>query len=216
VREQRRGGLGERKRFAEAEKERARRALRAVASDPAADFAGMTADDFFDGLKLARAEAIVNPSLIADTGRRIIAGQAGPRELHQVLFPEAEGEAWAAARGLAMAALARAPHDAVTVIGMEAQRLGGPGMTVTESATADGFTARVALDRGGENRENRESGGCVEGDTIIDKGKKKARQGAALSLLSVLTGLEIPRPAPGVQAAPPENDQPGNDGPRPR
>lgn len=184
---------GDRKRFAEAEKERARRALRALVSDQATDFAAMPADDFFDALKLARDEGIANPALIADCERRTSAGQAGPRELHQVLFPGPGTEAgtvgaWANACELAMAAVAGAPHDAVTVIGMEAQRAGGSGMTVTESTSGNGFAARAGLDRDGTR---------AEGDTIIDTSKKRARQRAALSLLSVLTRLRIPETADG-------------------
>jgi superfamily II DNA or RNA helicase len=189
------------RRLAEIESERAQRALRALVADPATDFVALDADEFFAALKCACQDGTVSQALIADVERRIASGTAAPRELHQVLFAAGEHQAWASARAMAMAAAARAPHDAVTIVGMEAQRLGVPAMRVTESANENGFTARASLDRGGA---------LIEGETVADNSKKRARQGAAMSLLAALTGLiaetvgthPVPRARPQPPAPP--------------
>ncbi len=167
--------------------ERTLRALRALAADPGTRFAALPADEFFAVLKCACADEVTNPALIADAARRITSGEAGPRELHQVLFAARDHHAWARARELAMAAAVRVPATAVAVVELEAQRLRAAGMQVAESAAADGFAARAWLDRDGER---------VEGKTGYGSGKKAARQAAALSLLAALTGLAIPDAGP--------------------
>src|ERR1700678_584004 len=110
------------------EKERAQRALRALVAAPAADFATLPADEFFAALKGACQDAMENPALIADAGRRITSGESGPRELHQVLFAARDHHAWAEVRIRAMEAVARAPAMAITVVSTEAQRLGAVGL----------------------------------------------------------------------------------------
>jgi len=68
------------------EKDRARQELRALLADPAAGFAAVSGDEFFAALKQACQDGTANPALIADCERRITSREAGPRELHQVLF----------------------------------------------------------------------------------------------------------------------------------
>ncbi|HUY49044.1 MAG TPA: SNF2-related protein [Streptosporangiaceae bacterium] len=182
-------------RQAEREKERTLLALRALVDGPGTQFAALPADEFFAALKCACADGATNPALIADATRRIISGEAGPRELHQVLFAARDHRAWAQARELAMAAAVRVPAMAVAVVELEAQRLRAAGMQVAESAVADGFAARAWLDRDGAR---------VEGKAGYGSSKKAARQAAALSLLAALTGLAIPdaEPPAARQAAP--------------
>jgi superfamily II DNA or RNA helicase len=178
-----------RHRQADGEKERA------LVADPGTRFAALPADEFFAVLRCACADGATNPALIADAIRRITSGDAGPRELHQVLFAARDHQAWAQARELAMAAAARVPAMAVAVAELEAQRLRAAGIQVAESAVADGFAARAWLDRDGTR---------VEGKAGYGGSKKAARQAAALSLLAVLTGLAVPDAGPPAtrQAAP--------------
>ncbi|MGH3272549.1 MAG: hypothetical protein ACRDN1_26295, partial [Trebonia sp.] len=172
------------RRQADGEKERTLlAALRTLVADPCAQFARLPADEFFAALKCACADDVTNPALVADAARRITGGEAGPRELHQVLFAARDHRAWARARELAMAAAGQAPATAVAVVELEAQRLRAAGMQVAESAASDGFAARAWLDRDGER---------VEGKAGYGSSKKAARQAAALSLLAALTGLVIP------------------------
>ncbi len=126
---------------------------------------------------------MANPALIADAGRRITSGESGPRELHQVLFAARDHHIWAGVRIRAMEAVARAPAMAITVVSIEAQRLGVAGMRVTESAEGSVFTAKASLERDGTR---------VEGAQQYGSNKKAARQAAALSLLAELTGLAVP------------------------
>ena len=187
-----------RRRQADAAAERTLLALRALAADPGTRFAALPADEFFAALKCACADGMTNSALNADATRRIASGEAGPRELHQVLFAAPDHHAWARARELAMAAAVRVPAMAVAVVELAASQGGGgraAGMQVAESAAADGFAARAWLDRDGER---------VEGKTGYGSSKKAARQAAALSLLAALTGLAIPDagPAAARQAAP--------------
>ena len=188
-----------RRRQADAAAERSLLALRALAADPGTRFAALPADEFFAALKCACADGVTNSALIADATRRIASGEAGPRELHQVLFAAPDHHAWARARELAMAAAVRVPATAVAVVELTASQGSGgraAGMQVAESAAADGFAARAWLDRDGER---------VEGKTGYGSSKKAARQAAALSLLAALTGLAIPDagpPAAARQAAP--------------
>ena len=65
-----------------------------------------------------------DPAPIADCKRRITSREAGPRELHQVLFAASDRHAWAGVRALALAAAGQVPGTAVAVVGLEAQRLG--------------------------------------------------------------------------------------------
>lgn len=177
--------------LAEREKERALRALRALVADPATDFAVLGADELSAVLRCAREEGSGSSALIAEVTSRIGAGSALPRDLHQVLFPAVAHSAgdgpWDSARAAAIAAIARQPHLAVEVLGLEGQRPGASGMRVAESANADGFTATAVMERGGE---------LIEGQRCAAGSKKRARQEAALSLLAAVTGLPVPR-APG-------------------
>ena len=125
----------------------------------------------------------MNPALIADCERRITSREAGPRELHQVLFAASDRHAWAGVRALALAAAGQVPGTAVDVVDLEAQRLGVAPMRVTESAAEGGFTATASLERDGVS---------VEGKAGYGGSKKTARQAAALSLLAALTGLAVP------------------------
>ena len=165
------------------EKGRARQELRALLADPAADFAALSGDEFFAALKQACQDGTANPALIADCERRITSREAGPRELHQVLFAASDRQAWAGVRALALAAAGQVPGTAVAVVGLEAQRLGVAPMQVTESAADGGFTATASLERDGAR---------VEGKAGYGGSKKTARQAAALSLLAALTGLAVP------------------------
>ena len=106
------------------EKDRARQELRALLADPAAGFAAVSGDEFFAALKQACQDGTANPALIADCDRRITSREAGPRELHQVLFAASDRQAWAGVRALALAAAGQVPGTAVAVVGLEAQRLG--------------------------------------------------------------------------------------------
>ena len=171
------------RRQADIESERARRALRALLADPAANFAALLADEFFAALKSACQDGVTHPALIADAERRITSAEAGSRELHQVLFAARDQQAWAGARAAAMEAVVRGPAMAVAVLALETQRLGVAAMQVTESAARDGFSARASVERDGVR---------VEGDAGYGSSKKAARQAAALSLLAALTGLAIP------------------------
>ena len=74
------------RRQAETEKDRARQELRALLANPAAGFAALPGDAFFATLKQACQDGTANPVLIADCERRITSREAGPRELHQMLF----------------------------------------------------------------------------------------------------------------------------------
>ena len=165
------------------EKGRARQELRALLADPAAGFAALSGDEFFAALKQACQDGTANPALIADCERRITSREAGPRELHQVLFAASDRHAWAGVRALALAAAGQVPGTAVAVVGLEAQRLGVAPMQVTESAADGGFTATASLERDGAR---------VEGKAGYGGSKKTARQAAALSLLAALTGLAVP------------------------
>src|ERR1700716_2170466 len=71
---------------ADIEKKNAQRASRSLVADPATDFAAVPADEFYAALKYACQDGIANPAMIADAERRIMSGESGPRELHQVLF----------------------------------------------------------------------------------------------------------------------------------
>ncbi|MGH3193982.1 MAG: hypothetical protein ACRDOL_43340, partial [Streptosporangiaceae bacterium] len=104
------------------ESERARRASRALLADPATDWAALPADEFFAALKYACQDGAANPALIADAERRITSAEAGPRELHQVLFAARDHRAWAGVRAAAMEAVVRGPAVAVAVLALEAQR----------------------------------------------------------------------------------------------
>ncbi len=169
------------------EKDRARQELRALLADPAAGFAVLSADEFFATLKQACQDGTANPALIADCERRVTSGEAGARELHQVLFAVGDRDVWAGTRALALAASAQVPGTAVAVVGLEAQRLGVAPMMVTESAVGGGFTATASLERDGAR---------VEGKAGYGGSKKIARQAAALSLLAALTGLAVPADDP--------------------
>ena len=68
------------------EKDRARQELRALLADPAAGFAALPGDEFFAALKQACQDGTASLALIADCERRITSREAGPRELHQMLF----------------------------------------------------------------------------------------------------------------------------------
>ena len=171
------------RRQADTESEHARRALRALLADPAANFAALPADEFFAALKSACQDGVTHPALIADAERRITSAEAGPRELHQVLFATRDQQAWAGARAAAMEAVVRGPAMAVAVLALEAQRLGVAAMQVTESAAGDGFCAGASVERDGVR---------IEGEAGYGSSKKAARQAAALSLLAALTGLAIP------------------------
>ena len=171
------------RRLAESEKEKAQRALRALVADPATDFAAMAADEFSAALKLACGEGLVNGSLAADAERRVGAGIAPSRDLHQILCVAGRNGAWDAAKAAAIAAVAWQGHLAVEIVGMEAQRRGSPGMRVTESMSDEGFTAQAALAVDGTG---------VEGQPCADNSKKRVRQAAAASLLATLTGLDLP------------------------
>src|SRR5262249_26369551 len=116
-------------------------------------------------------------------GRRLADGTAASRDLHQVLFVAGDDGGWGDVRGAAMAAVARQPHLAVEVANLEVQRLGTPPMRVTESAGEKGCTARASLDRDGVT---------VEGPPCFDTSKKRASQGAVVSLLPVLVGVPVP------------------------
>ncbi len=164
------------------EKDRARQELRALLADPAAGFAAVSGDEFFAALKQACQDGTANPALIADCERRIMSWEAGPRELHQMLFAASDRHAWAGVRVLALAAAGQVPGTAVAVFGLEAQRGVAP-MQVTESAADGGFTATTSLERDGAR---------VEGNAGYGGSKKTARQAAALSLLAALTGLAVP------------------------
>jgi hypothetical protein len=183
--------------LAEREKERAQRALRALVADPATDLAALDGDEFSAALRCACEEGGDSPALVAEAERRIGSGLALPRDLHQVLIPAgmdpAAGKAWDRARTAAMAAIARQPHLAVEVLALEGQRPGVSGMRVTESEGTDGFTALASLERHGEPVEGRR---CTAGS------KKRARQEAALSLLSAVTGRPVPATEAPVVAAP--------------
>lgn len=157
------------------EKDRARQELRALLADPAAGFAALSGDEFFAALKQACQDGTANPALIADCERRITSSEAGPRELHQVLFAASDRHAWAGVRALALAAAGQVPGTAVAVVGLEAQRLGVAPMQLTESAADRGFTATASLERDGAR---------VEGKAGYGGSKKTARQAAALSLLA--------------------------------
>ena len=171
------------RRLAEIEKERAQRALRALVTDPATDFTALDADEFFAALRCAGPDGTVNPALIAEVGRRLADGTAAAREVHQVLFAAGDDPGWEQARGAATAAVGRRPHLAVEVLTLEVQRLGTPPIRVTETAGAGGFTARAALERDGVT---------IEGQPCSDTSKKRAGQGAAMSLLTALTGIPVP------------------------
>jgi superfamily II DNA or RNA helicase len=169
------------------EKERARRAVRDMAASLAADFTALPADEFYPVLKSACQDGVINATLIAEARRRIVAGDAGPRELHQVLLVAGDHQSWEQVRVAAMGAAARAPETAITIVSSEAQRLGVAGMRVTESAADGVFTARASFER---------DGALLEGDQGRGSSKKAARQSAALSLLARLAGLPVPEPAP--------------------
>jgi hypothetical protein len=141
------------------EKDRTRQELRALLADPAAGFAALSADEFFAALKQACQGGTANPALIADCERRITSGEAGARELHQVLFAASDRQVWAGVRVLALAAAGRAPGTAVAVVGLEAQRLGVAPMQVTESAARGGFTATASLEHRGVRVEGKEGYG---------------------------------------------------------
>jgi superfamily II DNA or RNA helicase len=170
------------RRLTEIEKERAGRALRSLVADPATDFAGLDADELFAALRCTCQDGTVNPALIAEVGRRLADGTAASRDLHQVLFAAGD-DGWDHARSTAMAAVARRPHLAVEVVNLEVQRLGASPMRLTESAGEGGFTARASLDRDGVT---------VEGQPCFDTSKKRASQGAVVSLLAVLVGIPVP------------------------
>jgi superfamily II DNA or RNA helicase len=183
------------RRLAEIEKERVRQALRSLVADPATDFAALDADEFFAALKCACQDGTVNAALIADVGRRLADGTAASRDLHQVLFAAGDDSGWDHTRRAAMAAVARQPHLAVEVVNLEVQRLGAPPMQVSESAGEGGFTSRASLWRDGVT---------VEGHPCFDTSKKRACQGAAVSLLAGLTGIAVPAvPGPG-EGSPPD------------
>jgi superfamily II DNA or RNA helicase len=173
------------RRLAEAEKERALRTVRALVADRAADFAALDADEFSAALRCACQDGTVNAALIADAERRCAGGTAASRDLHQVLFttPRAAGNGWERARGAAMAAAALRPHLAVEVVHLEIQRLGTPPLRVIESAAEGGFTARASLHRDGV---------AVEGQPCFDTSKKRAAQGAVVSLLAMLARVDVP------------------------
>jgi len=143
----------------------------------------MPADEFFAALRCACQDGAASPALIADAKRRITSRESGPRELHQVLFVARDHQAWAEVRALAMEAAVRASPMAITVVSLEAQRLGVAGMQVTESAVDGGFAAKASLERDGTRVDGREEFGSS---------KKAARQAAALSLLAALTSLVVP------------------------
>jgi superfamily II DNA or RNA helicase len=171
------------RRLAAFEHERARSAVRSLVCDPATDFAALDADEFFAALRCACQEGLINAALIGDALRRIAAGAVASRDLHQVLFVAGADGGWDEVWGAAMAAVARQPHLAVEAVNLEIQRIGGTQMRVTESSGEKGFTARAALDRDGVT---------VEGLPCLDTSKKRASQGAVVSLLSVLVGVSIP------------------------
>lgn len=171
------------RRQGEMEKDRAGQELRALLADPASGFAALSAGEFFAALKQACQDGTANPALIADCERRITSRDAGPRELHQVLFAANDRRAWAEVRALALAAADQIPGAAVAVVGLEAQRLGVALMRVTESAADGGFTATASLEQDGAR---------VEGKAGYGGSKKAARHAAALALLAALTGLAVP------------------------
>ena len=165
------------------EKDRARQELRALRADPAAGFAALSGDEFFAALKQACQDGTANPALIADCERRITSREAGPRELHQVLFAASDRHAWAGGRALALAAADQVPGTAVAVVGLEAQRLGVAPMQLTELAADRGFTAAASLERDGAR---------VEGKRATAAARRSRGRAAALSLLAALTGLAVP------------------------
>ncbi len=130
-------------------------------ADPATDFAAMPADEFFAALRCACQDGAASPALIADAKRRITSRESGPRELHQVLFVARDHQAWAEVRALAMEAAVRASPMAITVVSLEAQRLGVAGMQVTESAVDGGFAAKASLERDGTRVDGREEFGST-------------------------------------------------------
>ena len=115
------------------EKDRARQELRALRADPAVGFAALSGNEFFAALKQACQDGTANAALIADCERRITSREAGPRELHQVLFAASDRHAWAGGRALALAAAGQVPGTAVAVVGLEAQRLAVAAMQVVPS-----------------------------------------------------------------------------------
>lgn len=156
-------------------------------ADPGTDFAALPADEFFGVLRYACQDDGASPALMTEAGRRIAAGESGPRELHQVLLVGGDREAWAEVRALAMEAAVRAPAMAVSVVGLEAQRLGLVGMDIAESVTDGRFTAEAALELDGGTR----AAGSGHGSS-----KKAARQSAAVSLLAALAGLAVSASGP--------------------
>ena len=137
------------------EKGRARQELRALLADPAAGFAALSGDEFFAALKQACQDGTANPALIADCERRITSGEAGARELHQLLFAASDRHVWAGARALAMAAAAQVPGTAVAVVGLEAPRLGVAPMQVTKAWRVWQVLQRPGVEPGSELRQVR-------------------------------------------------------------
>jgi superfamily II DNA or RNA helicase len=165
-------------------KARAKSAVLRLIVSPGTDFAALDPDTFFAVLSRACQDGIISPALMADTGRRILAGRTVPRELHQVLF--VGGTAWAQVREVVMPALVEQPHHAVTIIALEVQRRGTRPMRVVDQAGAGGFTVQVVLDVDGV---------ITASQPYFDISKKRAVQLAAVSLLSVL--VDIPVTIPG-------------------
>jgi hypothetical protein len=126
------------------EKDRARQELRALLADPAAGFAALPGGQFFAALKQACQDGTANLALIAEYERRITSGEAGPRELDQVLFAASDRHAWAGVRVLALAAAGQVPGTAVAVVGLEAQRLGVAPMQVANARRTAGSRPRRA------------------------------------------------------------------------
>ncbi|MFC0864219.1 DEAD/DEAH box helicase [Sphaerimonospora cavernae] len=147
-------------------------------------------NEFFVLLKEACQGAPHSDGLIAEVSRRATQGTLGPRELHQVLLAGDHGK-WAAAREAVWAAVSAAPEHAVTILNLEAQRLGGSLGMVEGMAEEGGFTAQASI-----------GDAPAAGQVARGASKKTARRAAALSLLAILSGFPDPTVgAPGPREA---------------
>ena len=153
---------------------------------PAADIPDWTAlspDDFFAALKTAcQGGGSLPPAAVPETERRLAGRMLQARELHQILLSSGQNDTWVLVRQAALAALAERPDMAVTVVHLEAQRLGSLA-AFEETADGAGFTAQAAVTVGRQ---------AVTGQPGRGASKKAARQLAALSLVATLAGLPDP------------------------
>jgi hypothetical protein len=112
-----------------------------------------------------RSVGIVNPGLIGDCERRISAGQAGPQELHQILFA---GERAAGtrrrgpARASAMRAVADEPAHAVSALAALAQRPGNAGRRLVESVRNEQESSPAGSGAVAARDDGRLVGACPE------------------------------------------------------